>query len=244
VLDDTRGADYAIWLVAFALYVLDSARLLAPREMLLIEAGRQRLAAAFSAHPLTLGGRVLAFGPLHLPHRGAFVAPWGRAWSDAPSVRAALKALDRRRRSLFVPRLLAAAAFLLLFAAGPALTLTRGPSAAILSVAALVYPLALAAAAALWCQRRALGLSGLRCALLGIELLVCPAFLPNLVRKITALHPLEVDGARALLATASPEEAAELLARLEARAEELLGESEPGAEQPLRAYLAALRSGR
>jgi len=75
---------------------------------------------------------------------------------------------------------------------------------------------------------------------------VCPAFLPNLVRKITTARPVEADGAQILLATASDDVKAEFLARLSSRAEELINEAAGDAtrQAALRNYLAAVRAAR
>ena len=62
-------------------------------------------------------------------------------------------------------------------------------------------------------------------ALLSLEVLVCPAFLPNLVRKITTARPVEADGAQILLTTASGDVKEEFLAGLSSRAEELINEA-------------------
>jgi len=246
VADQPRTADFAIWLVALALYAFDAARLLSPRELLLVETGGGRLAAVFSAYPFTLGGRILAFAPLTRPHRGVFVAPWGRAWSAEPVLRATLGWVEALRRTLLPARLLAAAAFVLLFVVGPALTLLLGSDPAVLWTAALVYPTAVAAVGVLWWRRRAFGLTARHAALLSLEVLVCPAFLPNLVRKITTARPVEADGAQILLATAADDVKAEFLARLSSRAEELINQAADDAtrQAALRNYLAAVRAAR
>jgi hypothetical protein len=246
VVDPLHPGDFAIWLVALALYVGDSARLLAPRQLLLVEARAGRLASVFSAYPFTVAGRVLVFAPLIRPHRGAFVAPWGRPWTDAKALRAALGALETLRGSLGVARVLAAWSFALLFVVGPVLTRLLGPDPAVLYTAALVYPTALVAVAVVWWRRRVWRLGRGHAALLSLELLVCPAFLPNLVRKATAPHPLEVDGAQVLTATASPDVKAEFLGRLTSRAEELINEAgdDAAGQAALRDYLAVVRAAR
>jgi hypothetical protein len=244
VVDQPRAADYAIWLVALLLYACDAAKLLAPRELLLVEAGAGRLGAVFSENPFTLAGRVLAFGPLLRPWRGVFVAAWGRPWLDGGRVTAAVESLAGLGRSLLVARIIAVWAFALLFVIGPALTLTLGPDAAVLYTAAALYPTVVATIAVLWWRRRAFGLAAGRCARLSLEVLLCPAFLPNLVRKLTASLPIEADAAQMLAAAGAPDVTETVLARLERRAEELIEEAatdEPaGAE--LRVYLATLRS--
>jgi hypothetical protein len=246
VADQPRVADFAIWLVALALYAFDAARLLSPRQLLLVEAGGQRLASVFSAYPFTITGRVLAVAPLTLPHRGVFVAPWGQAWSDEAALRAALRGMDALRGTLLPARVLAATAFLLLFVVGPLLTVLLGTDPAVLGTAAVLYPTALAGVVVLWWRRRAFGLSARHTALLSLEVLVCPAFLPNLVRKITTSHPLETDGGRLLLARAPDDVKTEFLDRLSSRAEELINEAADDEQRQaaLRTYLAAARAAR
>jgi len=244
VLDQPRATDFAIWLVALVFYVGDAARLLTPRRLLLVEAGGGRLAAVFSADPFTISGRALVFAPLLFPQRGAFVAPWGRAWVPPAALRTALNDLDALRGTLRPARVLAAWVFGLLFVAGPVLTLILGTDAAVLGVAALVYPSVLVTIAVVWGKRRAWRLGRGAAALLSLEILVCPAFLPNLVRKITAAHPIAVDGAQLVAATASDEVKQEFLGRLTSRAEVLINEGadDPDGQAALRAYVAGVRA--
>ena len=246
MLDPTHGADYTIWIVAALLYVSDAAKLLSPRQLLLVEAGRGRLAAAFSATPYTIAGRVLSFAPLLLPYRGVFVAPWGSAWTDGARLKKVLESLERLRGSLRGARVLGTLGFVLLFAVGPALTLALGTTAAILYTAAVLYPTVLVAIAYLWWRRRALRLTTGRSVGLGLEILVCPAFLPNLVRKITTLESIQTDGAQLLVATAAADVKTEFLSRLESRTEEAIEETDPDdpAQANLRTYLATVRGAR
>jgi len=240
VWDETRGAHYTIWLVALILYVFDSAKLLSPRELLLVEARRGRLAPGFSDNPFTLAGRVLLFAPLLQPFRGVFVAPWSKPWVNDGALKKPLASIDGLRRALGVVRVLATGGFLLLFVVGPVSTWLLGPDAAVLYTAAAVYPTALAAVVCLWWRRRALRLTASRCAILSAEIVVCPAFLPNLVRKITTLQPVKVDGAQILAATADVVVRNEFFSRLDARLEDLLGETE--SERVVHAQLHAYRS--
>src|SRR5262249_11256517 len=190
VLEATRGADHAIWVVAFLLYAIDAARVLAPREIMLVEASHGRLDAHFGGSPIGGAGRILAVAPLLLPHRGVFVAPWGQARKESAGLAETLRSLQELRRALLVVRLFAAEAFGTLFVLGPVLTLVLGPDAAVLYTAIVIYPTVVVAIAALWWQRRDLSLTNERCARLSLEILVCPAFLPNLARKITTAQPL------------------------------------------------------
>src|SRR5215471_13080104 len=102
-----RGSDYVIWGVAALLYVIDSAHLLAPRELLLVETGRGQLSALISSDPFTLGRRILCFAPLLRPDRGVFLAPWGRPWQPAGELQTVVDGIDSLRASLRVARVLA-----------------------------------------------------------------------------------------------------------------------------------------
>lgn len=196
--------------------------------------------------PFASGGRVLAFGPLHLPYRGVFVAAWGRPWADADGLGAVIASLAGLQGSLGPIRGVASMGFVLLFVAGPALTVTLGPDAAVVGVAALLYPTALAGIVVLWRRRHRLGLRAPRALWVSVEILLCPAFLPNLVRKITAHHAVEADGAQVLAAAAGAEVRDEFLARLQRRAEDLIETAAPdaAAQASLRTYIANIRGTR
>jgi hypothetical protein len=240
------GFDYTIWIVAFLLYVGDAARLLSPRQLLLVEAGRGRLVSSFSEHTFTTVGRSVVFGPVLMPYRGVFVATWSTAWRDAAGLQAALATIEELRRPLTVFRPLVSLVFALLFIAGPALTWALGPSVAVLSIAAVLYPTILVTMAALWWKRRALRLPAGRAAWLSVEMLICPAFLPNLLRKITSGAPIEADGAQIIAATAPAEVREEFLARLAVLTEALIDEADDDhtGRDHLRAYLATVRAAR
>lgn len=232
--------------MAFLLYAYDAVRLLSPRELLLVEAGRGRLSPLIGDNPFASGGRVLAFGPLHLPYRGVFLATWGRPWADRVGVGAVLESMERLRGSLRMVRGLASLAFVLLFVAGPALTVTLGPDAAVVCVAAVLYPTVFAAIVAVWWRRHVFGFTTSRAVWLSVEILVCPAFVPNLVRKITIQQPLDVDAAQIVVATAAAGVGDDFLARLQTRTEAMIEAAapDPTSQASLRTYLAALRSAR
>jgi len=246
VLDETRGADYTIWVVALLLYVSDAAKLLAPRELLLVEAGRRRLAAAFSEHPFTLAGRVLASSPLLLPQRGVFVAPWGTAWSSETTLRATLESIERLRGSLRFVRALATWAFAVLFVAGPGLTLWLGTSAAVLYTAVTLYPTTIIGSSGSGGGAARSGSPPARPP--GPALRSCSAQPSSRIfsARSPGAQPVTVDAAQMLVATASPSVRESLLTRLERRTEELIDTADP--EQPeavaLRAYLATVRATR
>jgi hypothetical protein len=212
--------------------------------MLLVEAGRGRLRPLIGDNPFGSGGRLPALGPLHLPFRGVFLAAWGRPWGDPAALEAALDSLRRVCGSLGVVRVVASITFALLFVAGPLLTAALGPDVAVLGVAAVLYPAIAVGIGAIWWRRRRLGLTIARALWLSVEIFVCPAFAPNLVRKLTMPHAIGVDGAQVIAAAAAPDVRDDFLARLATRAEGLLEADDPdaGAQAGLRSYVAALRS--
>jgi len=239
------GFDYAIWILALLLYVGDAARLLSARQLLLIEAGRGRLVPGFSEHTFTTVGRSVVFGPVLMPYRGVFVASWSTAWRDAAGLQTALTTIEALRRPLSGLRPLVSLVFALLFIVGPALTWALGPGVAVLSVATLLYPTIGVTIATLWWKRRALRLPAARTVWLSVEMLICPAFLPNLIRKITGAVAIEADGAQILAATAPAEVRTEFLSRLAALTEALIHETDDDASRDhLRAYLATVQAAR
>lgn len=244
MLDNTRGADYIIWGVAALLYIWDAAKLLSPQQLLLIEAGRGQFSVAFSESPYTIGGKTLAFSPLFLPHRGVFVAPWGQPWVASTELSATLQTIARFRESLLVVRVLAMWGFVLLFVVGPALTLMTGPSAAVVYTAIGAYWTVLMALLVVWWQRSTFGLTRGQAAWLSLDLIICPAFLPNLVRKITVPRSIEADGAQLLFATAASDVKEEFVTRLEGRTEGLMDETvlDRPERSELRCYVDTVRA--
>ena len=246
MLTDIRASDYLIWGVAGLLYIWDSARLLSARQLLLVEASRGRLSAIFADSPYTISGRILAFCPLFRPYRGAFVAPWGQRWDEPNVLDVTLGAIAKLRSALLPVRVLATWSFVVLFIVGPVLTLKIGPNAAVVYTAICVYWTVLMALLLVWWQRAELGLTPSQATWLSLDLVICPAFLPNLVRKVTAKLPIGIDGAQLLFATASSDVKELFVTRLASRTEGLPDEAmanECGAVD-LEAYVANVRAAR
>jgi hypothetical protein len=240
------GFDYTIWILAFLLYVGDAARLLSPRQLLLVEAGRGRLVPDFSEHTFTTVGRSVVFGPVLMPYRGVFVAAWSTAWRDGRRLAGGAGAIEELRRPLAVIRPLVSLVFVLLFVAGPVLTWALGPGVAVLATAALLYPTIVVTIAALWWKRRCAPAHRRPFGVAERGDADLSRLLPNLVRKITAGRPIEADGAQILAATAPAEVREEFLARLAVRTEALIDEAgdDDASRDQLRAYLATVQAAR
>jgi hypothetical protein len=158
----------------------------------------------------------------------------------------AIGVAERVRAACGIVRVLATGVFALLFVAGPVLTFLLGPDTAVLYVAALLYPTVAVAIASLWWKRADFHLGAAQCAWLSVEILVCPPFGANLIRKITARHHLDADAAQILVATASRDTTEAVLATLARRAEELIAETDAEGvdrDDDLRAYLTTIRAG-
>lgn len=133
-----RILDYpqSLWAIAFAFYVFDCARLIAPGTLLLSEAKGGRFKPALARTPFEVKGRELYFPSLLMPWRGVFIT----RWAGAPEgVVASLEFSDGLRARLSMPRVASTANFVLLFVMAPLITSQLGLGAAVVGVAPAVY---------------------------------------------------------------------------------------------------------
>jgi len=180
------NAEYLLLAGIAAFYLYDSALLLFSEEVLFMRwRGGWR---ASVGSDFTLGGRYLALPALLLPGTPILRAHWPRqdavAGDDAG---ASMDAMARRLRPLaWSCRLVA----LLLFVAVPLALLRHWPSQWLLGLLLAIYlPTAVAVAWLAW-QRQALGLSRAVLATIALDVLACPPFAPNLVRRVSLRMPL------------------------------------------------------
>lgn len=230
----TELSDYAIWLVSFALYSLDAARLLSSGEVLLVEQSDGRFSTRVVDYPFVIAGRSLAVYPPWLPHKAVFLARWGRKWAEPSGLRAAIEELSALGETLWVPRVLAVGMAAVLFIFGPLLTLRLGPSVAIIYVAASAYPIAIAWCVFVWVHREVYGLGAGAAAWLSIEALLCPVLVANAVRKVTIAQRIDVDGIQLVLAKAREDDREQLIRDVDAVLRERLESieaSDPDAEE-------------
>jgi hypothetical protein len=213
MFDRLLDFEFALWLVAAALYVLDALRLIAPGEVLLEEGARGTLRPHVARVPFEWSGKHLYAAGLLAPARGLLRAPRqpGSSESDVAAALAALDALRARWRPL---RVAAVLVFISLFVAGPLATAYVGLGIALPLAAGGAYLLALTAG--LWLLVRApqWGLPRTRAAWIAIECLVCVPFAANLVKKVAWLMPLNVDGLALARARMSDAERERLALRL------------------------------
>jgi len=225
-----------LMLLVLGLYLYDSALLLYSNEALLVARGKQRWSAGFGSRHTTLRGRHVYIPNPLLPARALFRLSWqtGAAQAARPDLWAAQRAA---LACLTVPVCgLAVVVFLLL-----PLALFGGLGDLPLALAfLLIYLGVLAIVLVLWFKRRQLALTTGRFALLALDLLICPPFALNIMRRLALRQSSREDfvaAARRLLAPADWDAARlELLARLE---DELAIEAE---DSPRTAALHALRA--
>lgn len=202
-------------LVALGLYLFDSAVLLHINEAVITprRGGGWRL--RFGSRHFTIRGLELYLPSPFLPHRPGFRLLWESRPGpvDAPGTWEARRRLFRPVAPLVWS--MACALFVLL---PLGLYSVLGDWALLLAIAMLYSGIG---GALLWLgmKRKQLGLSARRLAILAFELLACPPFAVNVVRRVAAEMPLDADLVAAARALQRPEDWAatrgELISRLD-----------------------------
>jgi hypothetical protein len=221
-----QQAELALMLVALGLYLYDSALLLHINEAVITpRRGGWRL--RFGSSHLGFRGKELYLPSPFLPHRPGFLLLWPLrpGSTDAPGI-------WESRRKLFRPVAplvwaMACALFVLL-----PLGLFSVVGDWILLVAlALLY--AAIAGVLLWLamKRRELGLSASRLGSLAFELVACPPFAVNVVRRVSVEMPLDADLALAARQLQRPEEWDATRGELVARLDEQIDAEDEGSER-------------
>lgn len=203
------------------LYLYDSALLLCVNEAVLTASRKERWSVAFGSPQITLRGHELLLPNPFTPTRPMFRLAWD--FERAASGAAQDWAAPRKPR-----RALAAAVwslFLLLFLFLPLALFGRLGDWAIVPAFALIYANALCIAVMLWRGRREHGMRGWALAKLALDIVICPPFGLNIIRRLSLAEPIREDFIHAvqrLLSPAQWEQAkAEVLLRLD---EEISGE--------------------
>lgn len=159
-------------------YLYDSALLLYADEVLFSKP-LQRWGAAFG-EGATWRGRFLAFPVLMCPGAPLLRATWGG--DRTPSERVAVEHMLRTLRPL---RWLAWPVALGLFGLVPLALIRHWPPTWVLGLLLLIYLPTVLAVMVLWLRREQLGLSGKAVAAIAFDVLACPPFALNLVRRVT-----------------------------------------------------------
>lgn len=179
------NAEAALVLLAWALYLFDSARLLAANEAVLRPHGAG-WRAAFGSLRWKIRGKEPYLPNPWTPHAQMYVLRWD--WAR-PGGSAALA--PRPELRVFAPFVLFSGICLLVVM--PLGFATRLGSVVAVAAVVAMYLSNLAALAVLVHRRKRLGLGGRQTVGLVVECLACPPFAINLVRRLCALRPLKDD---------------------------------------------------
>jgi hypothetical protein len=187
-------ADYAIWALCAAFYMVDNLRLLQPREILLAERLNGGWTVLFPVSNYRIAGRTVTVTNLLTP----FLAVYRMAWlSDEPFATRPMRTMQRmlriRRARFRLLRWLSAALFVAFFVLGPWATYAVGLGVALLLALAIHLVALLVALWLLLAHARHLQLSRLQMATTLLEFAVCPGFFVNAHRKLLLGHSMHGD---------------------------------------------------
>jgi hypothetical protein len=186
-------SDGAFWLLAFALYLIDNVKLIEREELVLIETLSLRIEPRLTPFPVELRGRcIVLLNPL-LPFLLAFKIRWrkegGRETGQARHDRRIILGLQRRVLPL---RILASLSFAALFLAGPILTWRVGLASALLTLTPVHFALLLSLL--FFISIDPFGLTTRHWLLFALECVVCPMYLPTLLRRLSWQTELASNG--------------------------------------------------
>ncbi len=186
-------SDSAFWFLAFALYLIDNMKLIDRQEMFLVESMALRIEPRLTQIPFEIRGRCLAILNPFVPFLMAFMAKWsGDGGKDFRALRRDRRLILRLQKRVFQLRVIAALSFANLFVAGPILTSRIGLASTLLKIGPVHLSLLLLLGFAV--MRDAFGLSARYWALFIIECLICPMYLPTLLKRLSWRTVLESDG--------------------------------------------------
>lgn len=216
-------------LLALALYLYDSARLLSGNQAVLVHR-RAGWLAAFGSQRWKIRGREPYLPNPLTPHRQLFVLRW--RFAGTTQVRATPRVLDTLPAlRVFTPWIWLSAACL--FVGLPLGLFTRAGLWAVVPALALMYLSNATALLLLWRRRHTLGLQNGPFGTLAFECLSCPPFALNLVRKLCATQPVVEDFEAACLRLLDPTTLTQVKAQCLLRLDEQIAcEDEASSEMP------------
>lgn len=222
------SAEAWLMLLALALYVYDSVRLLASNEAVLVRGWRGRWHAGFGVQRWKLGAKEPYLANLFTPHRPLFVLAW--AFEEPARADASAAPLD-------VPKeidrfgVFAWVSALCIFVLLPLGLFSTIGTAFTLSVVGLLYLNNLIALGWVYAQRAALHLSSAQWGSLAFECLSCPPFSINLVRRLCVRVPVGESFTAAARRLLPDDELAAVNRQCAARLEEQIDSAPEGSAQ-------------
>ena len=208
--------------LAVGLYLYDSALLLYANEAVLAARRKGGWLVEFGSNKTTLRGKELYLPNPLIPTRPLFRMAWSFEHAAPDAVVGLLE--DGARFTRFAPAVWSL--FVLTFVFLPVVLFVRLGDWAIVGVFGLIYVNLLAIVLVLWFARSQFQLSGPKAAAMGLDLLLCPPFAINIIRRLSLRLPasdLVVAARRLQSAEGWDMTRAELTARL---TDEIAGEEE------------------
>lgn len=207
--------EHAIWFFAALLYVVDNSALVKDDEVMISEGWHGSLVPIVGNSAIRFFDKIFILGPIFQPHRATFVCQWGKRWLDDQELDIDLQQLRIFQKALWAVRPSAVLGFTILFVAGPLLTHFHGIGGAVLFIAPCMYATSIAATINIFVHRKCLAISRNRALMIGFEICACPAYLPNLVHKISRDRFSKLDGIQIILKCAPEKKTTQLALVLE-----------------------------
>ncbi|MET0292838.1 MAG: hypothetical protein ABW136_10785 [Steroidobacteraceae bacterium] len=224
---------------ALAFYVYDSALLLHDDELIFVRQGRRWHATTGSEFVL-FGKRVCLPAPL-MPWCALVRSTW--RMTDESQAIATMPAIATSR-ALLPLKMIGTTLLALLIFALPYASLVLKSGLLMLAVFAVYYALLFVALAYAFVRRVALGLTGRAYWTTALDVLACPPFAVNFVRRITLRQELEGDALAYIRGAFEAEPRARAFEQLRRRIDERLGAAaaDPGRAARLEKFRESLRA--
>ena len=187
-------SDSAFWFLAFALYVIDNIKLIDGKEMLLVEGLTLRMEPRLAQIPFEIMRRCLVVLNPFLPFLMAFKMRWlTESSGDIHSLRRDRCLILTLQKRVMWLRLIAGLSFINLFVAGPILTSRMGLASSLI----LIGPIHIAVILILvmfFVIQDAFGLPMRYWVTFVLECLICPMYLPTVLKRLSWRIALESGG--------------------------------------------------
>jgi hypothetical protein len=185
MLDAITESRLGIWIIATAIILIDSVQLLEPGKFPYRLLRHERLAAvvAVPSYLFSIRNKNLVLTLLTFPCVLFHVSDVSAPLRTAAELHKLINGLRRLQRHFTLLSLFSWCA-LLLVALGAVLAVMLNQTLAILIVAAIIYPLAIAAGVLIYRRRRVFNLSRPAACLHAAELLLCPVLIVNLGKRL------------------------------------------------------------
>jgi hypothetical protein len=187
-------SDSAFWFLAFSLYVIDNIKLIDVQEMLLVESMAFKMEPRLAQIPFEIRGRCLTILNPFFPFLMTFKAAWSpdERDKDIRAVRRDRRLILRLQRRVLQLRVIAALGFLNLFVAGPILASGMGLASSLLHIGTVHLSLLLLLVFVV--ARDFFDLPSRYWTLFILECVICPMYLPTLLKRLSWQITLESNG--------------------------------------------------